>query len=335
MTSETDGIDSYNGNPIKIPQFITVPKGEGQTLVSGPIQYYLEKSDGIDYRKTSEMIADTIGSASPLEFQTWNSGNVWLSLGAQFGPMVSIPAGLATNQVPYSGYKIVPELRKKAEPYMQFRKSTPEILKDAGKILNASPAQMDFMLGSFGGLPQDILSAIDIVYGVVRNGKIGGNSLSETPFGSLTEIPVARRFLRESGERGYEKEFRFKQKEKIQTGVETEKLKIYDKAEEIWQEMNKKKTREEKLNYLNSFGDKLTPEIRNRIMYIKKYRQSVEVLKPTDSIELRARYILQRLDEMKQAGTPREDRVKFLDELEANKILSQKVKDMIYQLQHP
>jgi len=334
MTGETEGVDSYTGDPIMVPQFITVPKGEGQALVSGPIQYYLEKADGIDYRKTSEMLADTLGSASPLEFQTWSGGNIWLSLAAQMGPAVSIPAGLAAGKVPYTGMPMIPESRKKAEPYMQFAKYTPEITKEVGKILNVSPAEIDFIISSFGGLPQDMQRAVDIVYNVVRDGKLGGNSISETPWGSVTQIPMARRFVRESAERGYEKEFRYKQKEEIETELETEKLKKFDKAEEIWQEMNKKKTKDDKLNYLNSWGDEITDEIRERIMYIKKFRQTVEALKPTDSAELRARYILQRLDEMKSAGTSKEDRVEFLNKLEVNKILSQSVKERIYQIQH-
>jgi len=334
MTGETDGVDSYSGNPIKVPQFITIPKGEGQGLVSGPIQYYLEKSDRIDFRKTSEMIADTIGSASPLEFQTWDGGNIWLTLAGQLGPGVSIPAGLAAGRVPYTGMPIIPKSREKAEPYMQFAKYTPETLKEVGKILNVSPAQIDFIISSFGGLPQDIIKATDLIYGVVREGKLGGNSITETPFGALTQIPIVRRFLKESAERGSEKEFRYQQKEEIKKELETEKLKIYDKAEEIWQGMNKRKTPEDKLNYLNSWGDGITPKIRERIMYLKKQRQSIESLKPTDSIELRARYILQRLDEMKQSNYSKEERVKFLGELEKNKILNQNVRDRIYQIQN-
>ncbi len=66
-------------------------------------------------------------------------------------------------------------------------------------------------------------------------------------------------------------------------------------------------------------------------MYLKKQRQSVESLKPTDSVELRAKYILQRLDEMKTANYSKEDRIKFLEELETNKILSDSVRNRIYQ----
>ncbi len=333
MTGEVDGVDDYTGNPIKVPQFISVMKGEGQSLVSGPIQYYLEKADGIDFRKTSEMIADTLGSASPLEFQTYQGGNPWLSLAGQMGPLVSIPAGLGAGKVPYTGLPIVPESRKEAEPYMQFAKYTPEVLKDVGKILNVSPAEIDFALSSFGGLPQDIIRATDIAYGVVRDGKVGGNSISETPWGSLTQVPMVRRFIRESKEAGYEKQYRYEQKEEIQKGLETEKLKIYDSAEEIWREMNKKETIDDKVNYLNSLGDELTPDIKKRINYLKKQRKTVEALKPTDSVELRARYIVQRLDEMKTAGLPKEYRVEFLDELEKEKILTDSVRKKILQIQ--
>jgi hypothetical protein len=333
MTGETDGVDAYTGNPIKVPQFITVPKGEGQILVSGPIQYYLEKADKIDYRSVSEMLADTLGSASPLEFQTFGGGNLWLTLAGQMGPLVSIPAGLAANKIPYSGTPIVPEARAKAEPYMQFTKYTPEITKEIGKILNVSPSQIDFILSSFGGLPQDMQRAVDVVYNVVREGKVGGNSISETPWGFLTQIPIAKRFIRESGEQGYEKDYRYQQKQKIEQGIETRKLTDYDKAEQIWQEMNKRKTIDEKLNYLNSLGDELTSTIRTRLAYLKKQRQTVEALKPTDSVELRARYILQRLNEMKADGFSAEDRKKFLDNLEREKILTNSVKQAIGFLQ--
>jgi len=334
MTGEVDGVDDYTGNPIKVPQFVSIMKGEGQSLVSGPIQYYLEKADGIDFRKTSEMLADTIGSASPLEFQTYQGGNPWLSLAGQFGPLVSIPAGLGAGKVPYTGLPIVPESRKEAEPYMQFSKYTPEVLKDVGKILNVSPAEIDFALSSFGGLPQDIIRATDIAYGVVRDGKVGGNSISETPWGSLTQVPMVRRFVRESKEAGYEKQYRYEQKEEIQKGLETERLKVYDEAEEIWREMNRKETKDDRLNYLNSLGEDLTPEIRKRIDYLKKQRRTLEALKPTDSVELRARVIIQRIDEMKDLGLPKEDRIKFLDELEKEGILTKNVKLKMSQIQN-
>jgi len=338
MTGETDGVDNYSGNPIKVPQFITVPKGEGQTLVASPIQYYLEKSDGVDYRSTGEMLADTLGSTSPLEFQTWGGGNIWLTLAGQAGPAVSIPVGLAANKTPYSGTAIVPENRKDAEPYMQYASYTPEVTKELSKALKDipylnSPAQLSFILGSFGGVPQDAQNAIDIAYNVVRDGNIGGNSISDTPWGSLTQIPLSRRFFRESAEKSSKKEYQQKQKQEIKTEVDTAKLKVYDAAEDIWQTMNRKKTEQEKVSYLASLGDTLTPEVAERIFYLKGTRgKTFEVLRPTDPIGVRAKYIVERLEEMEQADASQEEILKYIGELKASGLLTESVSEMILQL---
>lgn len=335
MTGETTGIDSYTGQQMLVPQFITIPKGEGQVLVSGPIQHYLDKADGVDFRKTSEMIVDTLGSASPLEFQSFDQGNKWLTLGAQFGPAASIILGLGSNRHPYFGTPIIPPDRIDAEKELQFRRTTPEITKDIANILNVAPANLEFVIGSFGGLSQDIQRGADIAYGVVRNDKIGGHPISQTPFGSLTQIPITRRFAREAREYySPEMEFRMKQKGEIEKQVVSERLRMKDKALDIYEEMIKLPTKEEKTNYLNALGDELTQEIIDEIYRIKTSRNTVEVLKKTDSVEVRARYIYNRLEEMKEAGVYKEDRKKFLEEMEAAGILTSQTIDKIWQLQN-
>ena len=121
-------------------------------------------------------------------------------------------------------------------------------------------------------------------------------------------------------------------KEEIETEITGKKLKISDRAEEIFIEMNKRETPDERLNYLNSLGDELTPAIRTKIKQLKNSRQSVGVLKKTDSVELRARYILQKIDEMKKQGVSQEDRIKYLEDLDEAKILTTQVRQMIAQL---
>ena len=69
-------------------------------------------------------------------------------------------------------------------------------------------------------------------------------------------------------------------------------------------------------------------------MQLKSYRNTVEVLKTTDSVELRARYILQRIDEMKLEGVSHTERTNWLNELERTGILSKKVKQRIIQLKN-
>ena len=334
MTGEEDSVDSYTGKPIKVPQFITLPKGEGQALVSGPIQHFLEKADGTDKRTVSRMIADTLGSASPLEFQSFDNSNFFGSALSQLGPGVSVPVGLFSNKHPYFGTDIVPESRKDAPPELQFSRTTPQITKDLGKIAGISPSQIDFAINSFGGLAQDLQDGLDMVYGVVRGDKLGKNSLTDTPVGFLTQTPIARRFIRESGDQGAEAKSQGELKKGIQTDIKGKQLNVYDAAEEIWNEMNKMEDKNDRLNYLNSLGDELTPEIKKRLMQLKSYRNTVEVLNTTDSVELRARYILERIDEMKSQDISHEERTNWLNKLERTGILSKKVKQRIAQLKN-
>lgn len=340
MIGETDGIDSYTGEQIKVPQFITIPKGEGQQLVANPIQWWLEKSDQTDYRKVSEMIVDVVGSASPMEFQSFDQSNWAGTLISQAGPITSIPAGLWAKKHPYLGYEIIPEAREKAEKGLQYTRMTPEVAKEAANIINEAlgkdviaPAELEFIAGSFGGLPQDIMKSMDIVYNVMREGEIGGYSVSETPVGTLTKLPIARRFVREAGEwRSPEREYKKMEKEEFEKEIESRKIKMKDKAEEIWREMLKKETKEDKLNYLNSLGDELTPEIKEKLLSFKK-RTNATVLKPTDSVELRAKFIVWEVADMKNRGIPREEILEYLNELTEKKILTNKVREMIYVIQ--
>ena len=335
MTGETEAVDSYTGKPMIVPQFVTIPKGEGQQLVGNPIQWWLEKSDKIDYRKVSEMIADTVGSASPMEFQSFDQSNWAGSVISQFGPVATMISGRFSNVHPYFGTPIVPEARKEAPTKMQFKKTTPESTKALANIVGISPAYLEFYLNSFGGLPKDLQNSADIVYNVVREGKIGGHPVTETPFGAATEVPIIGRFLREAKEYyGPKMEERKEKKSEIEKDITGRKLEIKDQAEIMWEEMNKKETRQDKLNYLNSLGDDLTPELKDQLMLFKRYRQAVEVLKPSDSVEVRARYILYRLDEMKEENISRAQQLDFLEDLTDAKVLTKSVKELIWELQH-
>jgi len=280
------------------------------------------------------MLIDTIGSASPMEFQTFDQGNRWLTLGAQFGPLISIPLGLATGKHPFFGGPIVPLGREKAHPEVQAWRTTPEVIKEVGKILNISPAKIEFVLNSFGGLSQDLQRAVDIAYGVVREGKIGGYTMTETLAGNLSEIPVARRFIRETSEYyGPEMTFRKGQLEEIEKDVLTENIKARDNAIEHWRTMIQMKTNQEKINYLSGLGDELTPQLIEELAQIKRIRQTVEVLRPQMPVEVRARYIIKRLEEMKNEGVNRDKIKRYLQDLIDAKIITSNVIEKIYEIQ--
>ena len=323
MTGEVDGKDT-DGNDIKIPKFITIPKGEGQSLVSNPIQYFMEKADGLDYRTVDEMMVDTIGSASPLSFQGWSGTNVWTSLISQFGPAASIPVGLGTNIEPFSGRDIVPGSRKQAEKDLQFRYTTPQTTKDIANFMGVAPAKLEFVINSFGGLAQDIQTSVDIVTNKVKGRELGLNPLEDSAFGQATRLPLLRRIFREVTESfGPEQTMLRERKAEEQTKIVSERLKIKDKANEIVTKMDKITDPNKKQEYLKGLADKgeITPEIEEKMIDIRKTRQSVDQIRKTDSVELRAKLIVKQLNDL---GSDLDARQEFLMELEEADIMSEK-----------
>ena len=89
----------------------------------------------------------------------------------------------------------------------------------------------------------------------------------------------------------------------------------------------KKGSYQERLNYLNSLGDELTPQLQDKIASLKASRQTTESLSKHDKVEVRARYILLRLDEMKEQGIPLQEIIEYLNILEEQGILTSKVRE--------
>ena len=189
-----------------------------------------------------------------------------------------------------------------------------------------APAQMEFVLGSWGGLSQDLQRATDMIYGVVRDKKIGGESISETPFGSVTRIPLLRRFAREATEYGAPKaEAERKEKEEIVRNVTTERIMLEDRAKEIWETMEAMETKEERQNYLYGLGDELTPGLKEELKVIKEGRNTWQALSPHDPVEVRARYIAQKIRQWKEDGVSNENIKRMLREAQYKKVLTNAV----------
>lgn len=346
VTGETQARDENTGDTITVPQMITIPKGEGQALVSGPVGYFLDKLDGVDKRKVSKMIADTVGAASPFEFSSYGSqGNFLLSQASKFGPVGTIVAGEISNKQPYFGTSIVPESRLKASPYLQYKETTPDLLKmfgemftykdkDGNKVGGISPAKLNFYIESMGGLPKDVKDSLETIYQTVSGGDgAKEKSLSQTTFGALTKTPLARSFAREAAPYySPEAEAQRELKSNVTEVSTNEALIKKDRAREILKEMNRYETKEERVNYLNSLGDELDKEMKSKINTLKKNNASVEALMKTDSVDIRSRYILSRIDQMKEEGLSKEERVEFIKDLIAKKIITKDVAKRIAEL---
>ncbi len=342
MTGEVPAINPYTGDEILVPQFINLKRGEGQSLVSAPIRHWLEKEDGIDHRKVSQMLADMFGSNSPVDFGTYSrrQQNIWGSIASQFGPVSSMIYGGGTGKHPYWGTDIVPEHRKDAHKEMQFAHGTPEILKEIPKefyrsgfaeTFNVSPGMIDFYVSVFGGMPQDVLRGVDLAYGVVRDGKMGGLNVTETTFETLTEIPIIRGFLKQrlgnvtEADRilisDVEKDFR------------TDDLMLRDRENEVVAQMRTLKTPTERRNYFNQLGDELTPELLVQIINRSDVRTSIDGLSAITDPRVRARIVQIKVKDMQEKGHTDKAIWNYLQELLEAKILDRRtIEEMLKNL---
>lgn len=188
----------------KVPQMFILPKGEAQQLVTGPLQYLMDRYAGIDKRGVGEMLKDTVGGVSPVSaanpFET--------SFFSQFG-VYSIPIALATNKNLFYDSNILTEQEKKQSKGEQFKATTPNYIKtltnkvneiiwgEDAKIKGMSPAYVDFTIQSLGGLPQDISFLVSQIYDKSNNLDASKNPLTNSNFGALSQYPGFRGFMRE------------------------------------------------------------------------------------------------------------------------------------------
>lgn len=345
MTGEVKTKDKYTGQDTVVPQFITIPKGEGQSLVSGPLQYYLDRADDADYRSVTEMLTDTLLNASPISFQTFGSSNMWSSAISQLGPLATIPVGLATNVHPYFGKPIVPEERLTASTEKQFSPSTPESTKALANIIGVPPAKLEFVLDSFGGLPQDIQTVADMAFGVLQEGdvvegveeiipKLKEDSLSGTTQGAVGELPVTHAFVREASEfYGPKSEHQRKQKKIYEQQSTDSTLDEKEKANEIIDKLKSFDNKNDQRKYINSIKNELTPDLVKRIKRLQTTSKTVGVLKTTDPVDVRAYMIQATIDEMKQDGDDSNEIRKYLLELKSNGILTESVAQFMRTIQ--
>ncbi len=341
MTGEIPAINPYNGDEILIPQFMTLKRGEGQTFVSSPIRHWLESEDEIDDRKVSLMLADMFGSLSPTDFGTFSTEqrNIWQAMASQLGPLVTMAAGGISGEHPYFGSDIVPRDRQDAHRELQFSPHTPEILKDIPKgfyrsglaqRFEVSPAMLDFYISTFGGLPQDIIKGVDLAYGVVRDGKMGGLNVTETPWEALTEIPVIRSFVKQrlgGVSQPDEREIR-----EVEREVKSEDILLKDRANEIITELRMAKTPEEAENIVNLLGDELTDDLAEAVLRRADARKTVDGLRASMPIRAKAQIIILRADRIKQRGGGKEEIIELFRELEDANILTDSVAEEMIKL---
>ena len=308
MTGEEETNDPYSGNKITVPQFVTIPKGEGQALVSGPIQYYLDKASNIDKRSVNEMMIDVLGSASPVSFQSFDQSNAVSSALSQLGPLPSIGAGLATNKNLYYGTDIIPQSKKGGFKDDEVSRNTDNIIKDVtnkfnktffkgeegkGSTKGVAPAQTQFVLESFGGLSKDTIDLVDLLYSKLTDQDVNRENLTGTPHGKMSVSPVTRSIIRE--DRGFGTSDMEKKRRDLEVIKKEEKsidIKASEYSNEIVSNMIKMGP-EERVNYITSLKNSgnIDKDTYNSVKKKFKTRRSVDVLTSSVDNEVKAKFI--------------------------------------------
>jgi len=328
------------------PQFIAIPKGEGQQAISAPIQYYLAKLRGQDPRTADKMILDTLGNLSPINGDIAGSGkNPLLSL-ASMNPGTSWVAGVLSNKNPYFQTPIIsPYVNNNADlyQYSKANKNTPEVLKEAAKILfdkgvDISPAMMEFTIKSLGGLPTDILKGAEAVNSASK-GK--DSSLTGTLVSKLSQLPVVRGFIKESNP-DYSPANKAQQESdrKIEQDIATKQFERRNILQDYSNSINERYHESgENLqdptfqSYLASVKSLTTPEefkglVTKLFDYSKGINGRVGNIKVGDPVAVRAYKIADKIKTMSA-----EERKTFLIELKKQKILTEDVVKELIRIQ--
>lgn len=327
MTNEIPAINPYTGEDIVVPQMMTFKKGEAQTLVSSPLQHWLETQDGLDSRGVSEMLVDMFGSISPVDFGLFSRQNFALSLASSLGFYGHLYVGASAGKDPFYGTEIVPRSKQDLHREMQYTDRTPEIYKRIPKSVyrsgfaefaNLSPAMMEYYSTVFGSMPEAIIKGIDMIYNVKRGKQV---SVTDTPHETLTEIPVIRRFMRQRITAATDEEKKLIRE--IEKDVKTERAVFTERAKEIVMNLRILKTATERRNYLNMLGDELTPEMMEAIAERAKVVESVQGLSSVQDVDTRVEVITYYIERMKQRGASNTEIAEYLQELIDKNVLTE------------
>jgi len=161
MTGEMAG-KTASGDPIMIPLYIKVPKGEAQQIVASITDRMLDTQPE---SSTGEFIIELAGSVSPVSLDQGLIPSL-LPTG------IKVPIELSTNYSFFKKKAIIPDFvpveelgktrrREELVPGRQVDYNTSEISRELGKLLNISPAKIDHTI-RIGAL-RDVFDAADIV----------------------------------------------------------------------------------------------------------------------------------------------------------------------------
>jgi len=178
MIPKTTYFTDSQGN--KIRDYYRFPKRGIMQPFANTIENMLIFAKTKDPQAFQRASGQLISYISPINLDGKNGSEVLQSAVGSLNPLIKVPAELAGNKNFFFKSDIVPRSMQLVEPGQQYNKSTPEIYKKIGSLLNVSPLKLQHAATNFTG-------------GFTNQFAIGKPEAGRSQF---TEIPLFKKFNR-------------------------------------------------------------------------------------------------------------------------------------------
>lgn len=215
MIGETDGED-LDKNPIKIPHYIKIPKGEAQQAISNVLERALTLSQQKYPDSTKQFLAKISGDISPVTESSLLPAGLQqaIELKTNYSLYRDAPIESPYTKIDKKWYET-----KELEPRFRYKYNTSEVAKRLGSALNWSPTKIDYIIKT------------GVINEMVRTGDLMSKGfMSEgEKFDKAAELPGVRTFLGNSSYGKYLKEKELENKETQKKNTEQ----ILNKAQPV------------------------------------------------------------------------------------------------------
>jgi hypothetical protein len=210
MIGEEDGRD-FKGRPIKVPIYVTIPKGEMQMWIAGITERALNLSREEFPEKTNEFLGRLIENANPV-------GSNTLLLPEGFKQAVELKSNYSffrDSQIEPDWVKIDGKWRKTNEVPSEYRtkEGTTHVARVLGKALGWSPIKIDHVIRT--GLANDILRLLDIPIRQTEDNQLFNKEDKNSDLLDMTKLPLLNGILRSSEAGDFEARKKYEETETI------------------------------------------------------------------------------------------------------------------------
>lgn len=330
ITGEEEITDA-DGRKIKVPTVAGVKKGEMQQLFSAPIDEMLSRSRGNNPKTAGELAYNMLGSISPLGTGGYNPDSWYTAPIAALGPIPKIMVGMGTNIDPYTGLPIEPDtsVEGNLSPKNRYSANTKQLSKELAATImpGLSPARLEYIIGSWGAVPKQILETANLTEGLIKGeGVRKQNNLTS----DASAIPWLNNFIKQGsyvGSTPYKEGRKTEQEIKRETGDINFQNK--EKANILIDQAFKIQDPEERKIFLQTAAKNYSPDIITKAATEYKSRNAEGYLRPGMDADVVAQFVYKELLNMQQANTSDAEQKDYLQGLYKKKIISDSAAEKI------